>query len=76
LFGDRNARNQRILSGSKIEKCEKLAAGAVDKSERESWLGLAHRWETLLQRRTPDVEVLRIEHAYFRKRYYAARPDA
>jgi hypothetical protein len=34
-----------------IRKCENLAAGAVDKSEREFWLQLAHRWEDQLRAR-------------------------
>lgn len=33
----------------KIQKCKSLAAGAIDKSEREFWLQLAHRWEDLLR---------------------------
>jgi hypothetical protein len=32
-----------------IKKCESLAAGAIDKSEREFWLQLAHRWEDQLR---------------------------
>jgi hypothetical protein len=32
-----------------IKKCESLAEGAIDKSEREFWLQLAHRWEDLLR---------------------------
>ena len=32
-----------------ITKCESLAAGAVDKSEHEFWVRLAHRWEELLR---------------------------
>jgi hypothetical protein len=34
-----------------IEKCKRLAAGAVDKSDREFWLGLAERWAELLRAR-------------------------
>jgi hypothetical protein len=34
-----------------IKKCESLAEGAIDKSEREFWLQLAHRWEDLLRAR-------------------------
>jgi hypothetical protein len=34
-----------------IKKCESLAAGAVDKSEHEFWVRLAHRWEELLRGR-------------------------
>jgi hypothetical protein len=33
----------------KIQKCESIAARAIDKSEREFWLQLAHRWEDLLR---------------------------
>jgi len=32
-----------------IQKCERLAAGAVGKNEREFWLGLADRWKELLR---------------------------
>jgi hypothetical protein len=32
-----------------IKKCESLAARAIDKSEREFWLQLAHRWEDQLR---------------------------
>jgi hypothetical protein len=34
-----------------INKCKNLAARAIDKSEREFWLQLAHRWEDLLRAR-------------------------
>jgi hypothetical protein len=34
-----------------IKKCESLAARAVDKSEREFWVRLAHRWKELLRAR-------------------------
>jgi hypothetical protein len=34
-----------------IKKCESLAAGAIDKSEREFWLQLAHRWKDQLRAR-------------------------
>jgi hypothetical protein len=34
-----------------IKKCESLAARAIDKSEREFWVQLAHRWEDLLRAR-------------------------
>jgi hypothetical protein len=34
-----------------IKKCENLAAGAIDKSERQFWLQLGHRWEDLLRAR-------------------------
>jgi hypothetical protein len=37
-----------------IKKCESLAAMAIDKSEREFWLQLAHRWEDLLRARQRD----------------------
>jgi hypothetical protein len=38
-----------------IQKCERLASGAVGKSEREFWLGLANRWRELLRARQPGV---------------------
>jgi hypothetical protein len=31
------------------EQCHALAARAGNKGDREFWLGLAHRWERLLQ---------------------------
>jgi hypothetical protein len=34
-----------------IKKCENLAARAIEKSEREFWLQLAHRWEAQLRAR-------------------------
>jgi hypothetical protein len=37
-----------------IKKCESLAARAIDKSEREFWLQLAHRWEDQLRPRQRD----------------------
>jgi hypothetical protein len=29
------------------EECRRLAAGATQKKDREFWLGLAQRWESL-----------------------------
>jgi hypothetical protein len=34
-----------------IKKCESLAARAVDQSEHEFWVRLAHKWEELLRER-------------------------
>jgi hypothetical protein len=45
-----------------IKQCNSLAARASDKSDREFWLRLAHRWEALLQTKrhgTLNVEVNR-----------------
>jgi hypothetical protein len=39
---------------AQIKKCESLAAAAVDKSEHEFWVRLAHRWEELLRARQRD----------------------
>jgi hypothetical protein len=45
-----------------IKECNTQAARAVDKSDREFWRRLAHRWEDLLQARQrggPNVEAVR-----------------
>jgi hypothetical protein len=41
----------------KAQECRSLAAGATKKKDREFWLGLAQRWEWLLQPgAAPDEE--------------------
>ena len=45
-----------------IKECNAQAARAVDKSDREFWRRLAHRWEGLLrarQRTSPNLEAVR-----------------
>ena len=45
-----------------IEKCNGLAQRASDKTDREFWLGMARRWERMLEageRGTFNVEVKR-----------------
>ena len=36
---------------AQINKCKRLAEGAVDKNEREFWVRLADRWAELLRAR-------------------------
>jgi hypothetical protein len=55
------------------KQCSDLAARASNKTDREFWLRLAHRWEELLtasQRGTLKVEVptIRFERPIFKKR--------
>ena len=57
------------------KRCRDSAERASRKDDREFWLNLARRWETLLQareRETPNVEVRRVEHPYLRKPNRAA----
>jgi hypothetical protein len=61
-----------------IQQCRKLAAAAHDKTDREFWLRLAHRWEGLLLARRPDaaglekVQKIRSVRPIFTKRRSAA----
>jgi hypothetical protein len=59
-----------------IKQCHSLAVRASDKSDREFWLRLAHRWETLVQARqhgtlNVEVQTVRFERP-IRKRRRAA----
>jgi len=55
-----------------IKKCNGLAERAPDKTDREFWLGMARRWEGMLEageRGTLNVEVKpRFERLVFKKR--------
>ena len=55
-----------------IKKCNGLAERASDKTDREFWLGMARRWEGMLEageRGTLNVEVKpRFERPLFKKR--------
>jgi hypothetical protein len=61
-----------------IQQCRKLAAAAHDKTDREFWLRLAHRWEGLLLARRQDgaslekIQKLRPVRPIFAKRRSAA----
>ena len=54
------------------KKCNGLAERASNKTDREFWLGMARRWEAMLEageRGTLDVEVKpRFERPIFKKR--------
>jgi hypothetical protein len=54
------------------KKCNGLAERASNKTDREFWLGIARRWEAMLEageRGTLDVEVKpRFERPIFKKR--------
>ena len=63
-----------------IKKCSGFAERASDKTDREFWLGMARRWEGMLEaeeRGTFNVEVKpRFERRYSRNEVAgAARPD-
>jgi len=61
-----------------VKQCQKLAADAHDKNDREFWLRLAHRWEGLLRAQRHDaagvetVQKVRFERPIFAKRRRAA----
>jgi hypothetical protein len=61
-----------------VQQCRKLAADAHDKSDREFWLRLAHRWDGLLRAQrhagtgVETVQKVRFERPIFSKRRRAA----
>ena len=58
-----------------IKKCNSLVEQASNKTDREFWLGMARRWERMLEageRSTLDVEKPRFERLIFKKRRWAA----
>ena len=60
-----------------IKKCNSLVEQASNKTDREFWLGMARRWERMLEtgeRGTLDVEIkLKFERLIFtKKRRWAA----
>jgi hypothetical protein len=63
------------LFQNEATRCRDNAKMAISKDDREFWLNMASRWETMQRirkRDTPEVEVGTIEHPYFNKRYRAA----
>jgi hypothetical protein len=44
---------------TKAQKCKRLAAQATGKKDREYWLHLSQRWESLLQDESPKLESAR-----------------
>jgi len=59
-----------------IKKCESLAARAVDKSEREFWVRLAHRWKELLRPDNRGTDDERAIGAEIVRTIFAKRPAA
>ena len=46
-----------VFYQSQIARCNSLAEEAANQSEQEFWLRLAHRWEALLQAKSPRRSV-------------------
>jgi hypothetical protein len=54
-----------------IKKCNSLVEQASNKTDREFWLGMARRWQGMLEageRGTPNAEKPRFERLIFTKK--------
>jgi len=55
------------------QECRRLAARATEKNDREFWLRLAHRWESLLQQngatKLETIQAFRPKRSVLEKRF-------
>jgi hypothetical protein len=73
FFGDFAMRETSDFFQKQVEQCHALAARAGNKSDRDFWLQLAHRWETLLQAGGAGIEAEHkpgFERPIFRKKTF------
>jgi hypothetical protein len=59
---------------TEAERCKDNAQKATRKADRDFWLNLANRWETMhwMRKHEPNARVVPVEHRYNRKPFRAA----